>query len=383
MGTYSFVIWVAILVFPILAFLITLPYMIKNYRKYGSIPLLRTLVIYSFALYMLTAYFLVILPLPSISEVRQLTTPWVDLQPFKFVSDIINHSGFVLTDFSTYLPALANSVVYVNLFNLLLTLPFGVYLRYYFKKDWKEVILYSFLLSLFYELTQITALYGIYPRPYRLFQVDDLIINTLGGLVGYLLTPLFCFILPSREKLDEIAYENGQKVSLSRRAIACLIDYVVFNIIILALKVAFDFELGFGIYSWSYLFYILISVCLFKGKTIGKSWVKIRVVNKDFKDAKIYQLLARYTFQFILYFKAFDIVAWGVNTYSSDILSVIELIVFILLVAVYIKTLWDIIMHKDQLVYELLSNTRNASTIEYKSKEEIVQNEEIGETSLN
>ena len=36
---------VAMLVFPELAFLLTLPYMVVNYRKYGSINKLRTLIL--------------------------------------------------------------------------------------------------------------------------------------------------------------------------------------------------------------------------------------------------------------------------------------------------------------------------------------------------
>ena len=42
---YLISIKVAILVFPALAFFITLPYMIINYRKYGSINKLRTLIV--------------------------------------------------------------------------------------------------------------------------------------------------------------------------------------------------------------------------------------------------------------------------------------------------------------------------------------------------
>ncbi len=36
----------------------------------------------------------------------------------------------------------------------LLVLPFGVYLRYYFKCSFLKTVLASFLLSLFFELTQ-------------------------------------------------------------------------------------------------------------------------------------------------------------------------------------------------------------------------------------
>lgn len=44
-------------------------------------------------------------------------------------------------------------------------------------------------LSLVFELTQLSGLFGLYPRPYRLADVDDLMTNTLGGMVGYWLRP--------------------------------------------------------------------------------------------------------------------------------------------------------------------------------------------------
>ena len=40
----------AVQLFPFLAFLLTLPYMILNYRKYGSVNKLRVLIFYSYAL---------------------------------------------------------------------------------------------------------------------------------------------------------------------------------------------------------------------------------------------------------------------------------------------------------------------------------------------
>ena len=50
----------AVQLFPFLAFLLTLPYMILNYRKYGSVNKLRVLIFYSFMLYLMTVYLLVI-----------------------------------------------------------------------------------------------------------------------------------------------------------------------------------------------------------------------------------------------------------------------------------------------------------------------------------
>lgn len=89
------------------------------------------------------------------------------------------------------------------LFNIVLTIPFGVYLRYFFKIDFKKTILFSFALSLFFELTQLSGLYGIYPRPYRLFDVDDFLLNTTGGLIGFAFEPLLTFVLPTRASLDQ------------------------------------------------------------------------------------------------------------------------------------------------------------------------------------
>ena len=55
---------------------------------------------------------------------------------------------------------------------------------------------YTFLLSLFFELTQLTGLNFIYPRQYRLFDVDNLMINTLGGILGYFIMNKLKVLLP-------------------------------------------------------------------------------------------------------------------------------------------------------------------------------------------
>lgn len=40
------------------------------------------------------------------------------------------------------------------------------------------------------EISQITALFGFYPCPYRHFELDDLILNTWGGAAGFSLVRL-------------------------------------------------------------------------------------------------------------------------------------------------------------------------------------------------
>ena len=58
-------IYTGLLVFPFIAAVFTMPYAIYQYNRYGSVSKLRTLIIYSFILYMLIAFFMVSLPLPD------------------------------------------------------------------------------------------------------------------------------------------------------------------------------------------------------------------------------------------------------------------------------------------------------------------------------
>ena len=117
------------------------------------------------------------------------------------------------------------------LFNILLTFPFGVYMRHYFNLSLKRTILYSFLLSLFYETSQLTALFGIYPGPYRLADVEDLICNTMGGVVGYYIAATFARVLPSRDEIDEMCRIKGTRVTGMRRIWATLFDYLCAGIL--------------------------------------------------------------------------------------------------------------------------------------------------------
>ena len=110
----------AMILFPILALFITLPYMVINYRKYGSVNKLRTLILYSFILYLLTIYLLVILPLPDRDSVHHSYTDMLNLLPFSFVLDFIKESPLILSKPATWLMALKHPTFYVPAFNVLM-----------------------------------------------------------------------------------------------------------------------------------------------------------------------------------------------------------------------------------------------------------------------
>ena len=225
----------ALIIFPFLALLITLPYIIYEYHHYGSVNKLRTLIIYSFILYLITIYFLVILPLPTKEEVIKMKVINPQLIPLTFIKDIVE--DLIELKQINILKIITIPSIYTVIFNIIMFMPLGVYLRYYYKCSLKKTIIISLLISLFFELTQLTGLYYIYPRPYRNFDVDDLLINTLGGLLGYLIISPIQKHLPTREDIDTKSLKEGQKVSSLRRITLFIGDIFIYLLMIMLVSI--------------------------------------------------------------------------------------------------------------------------------------------------
>ena len=283
----------ALFTFPFIAFLFTVPFILHQYHKYGSIHKLRVLVVYSFILYMITVYFLVILPLPKISEVTNHVSDMIQLKPFAFIPNFIKETSLVITDSSTYLKAIKENCFYTVIFNIFMTVPFGMYLRYYFKCDIKKVTIYSFLLSLFFEVTQLTGLYFIYPAPYRLFDVDDLLMNTLGGVLGFLLMGFFTKLLPTREKMDEESLEAGKQVSGLRRLTLFFLDLFLYTIMLSFSSILFK-EGNKAIFISFVVYFIMIPIFMNK-QTLGGRLVNIQILYSN-------HWMIRQIFRMIFYF---------------------------------------------------------------------------------
>jgi glycopeptide antibiotics resistance protein len=361
LDTYFFSIWTAFLFFPVIAAVLTLPYLIYCYRKYGSISVLRTLILFSMLFCLQCAYFLVVLPLPDPATVVDKTGPFTQLIPFSFVRDFIVESGFVLTQPSTWLLALKSNTLLQPIFNLLLTAPFGAYLCYYFKKDLRKVILFSFLLSLFFELTQLSGLYGLYAHPYRLFDVDDLILNTLGGVLGYWFAVHVLRFLPSRDRIDEKSRERSIHVGYTRRLLAFFIDALVISLLELLLFSLPAFN-DFTSFALALCVYSIGVPALFHGSTIGKALVRIRIEGVETSRPLFWLLLVRYLIR--------NAVILSLNAVSNLTLSfdypyqlIVDLFPLVLLTFILLDTAWS--LRKDRrLLYERISKTRNVSTFE-------------------
>jgi glycopeptide antibiotics resistance protein len=358
MNAYFLPITTAAWQFPIIAALLTLPYTIYSYRRYGAVSAYRSFVLFSGLFYLQCIFYLVVLPLPDPFEVAKMTSPYVELLPFKNVYEFIVKSSFDITRVSTWFVALREPYFLEPLFNLLLTLPFGIYLSYYFKSSLKKVLLFSFLLSLFCELTQLTGLFFLYPRPYRLFDVNDLILNTLGGVCGYFVYTRFLNMLPSKRSIDERSRERSKKVGFARRLVALIIDSIFVSVISAGLSLVINCD-TFYIYAIVFFAYYLIFARLLRGKTPGKTVVKIRIERIGAAASHWASICVRYAARnaFVLSFQ----LVLRLNTYiAPQNRTFVIIALFLVLVLSFADMLLSFRRGK-RLWYELLSKTQNVS----------------------
>ncbi|MRX83208.1 NAD(P)H-hydrate epimerase [Eggerthella guodeyinii] len=322
MNVYVSNIFTAALSFPLIAFLITLPYMVYQYRKFGSIPWLRTLVVYSFVFYLLCAYFLVLLPLP---EDRSAIVPYAQtpqLVPFNFVHEFLAETSFSIGDPSTWLATLRDPYIYEAFFNVLLLVPLGMYLRYYFRRTWWQTLIIGFLVTLSFETTQLTGLWGLYEHPYRLFDVDDLIMNTLGAMTGFWMVGPAMRVLPDIRLVNEEAREAGMRASVTKRALSFLIDALIVFAVSLVLLfgvagsgvadrlIAQEGVWNAAAYGLDLLvlgtFFVIVPV-LTRGQTLGQKLLRLRIVRSDASRAHWYQYLARYGLLYLMIWVPFAV----------------------------------------------------------------------------
>lgn len=351
MSNYINIIKESVFYFPLVAAFLTIPYILYNYHRYGSLLFWRIVIIYSFIFYLLTAYFLVILPLPSIEKVTSLKTPYYNLLPLNFIRDIIKESG----------PLYTNRALWQFLFNTLMFVPFGIYLRYYFKLDRRKTLLLGALLSLFFEFTQLSGLYFYYPRPYRLFDVDDLLANSLGAILGHLLCrPLSC-ILPDRKAIDDSAYRLAAKVSCLRRLCALGIDGICMIIIISLINCFVDLRYA----EIVLLLYFAFFFGIFRGASPGMRFVHITIVNHQNHFAYGFSILRVILFNlcyFRLPFWFLKLVSFCLEPLGHNYLTILIYgVLFLVYFGFLLSQFWLFIFNR-QLIYEKLSSTRVIST---------------------
>ncbi|MGO5374474.1 VanZ family protein [Bifidobacterium thermophilum] len=169
--TFGTPLLIALLLWPILAAFLTLPILALLYHREHRLRLASTIGSYLSVLYVVGLLTFTQYPMPDEPD-RYCAAHHLSpqLNPLEFIQDIA--TGGV-------------SAVMQLLLNIVLFMPLGFLLMRFLRRSMTHVVVVGFLLSLTIELTQLSGFWGIYPCSYRQFDVDDLLTNTLGALVGY------------------------------------------------------------------------------------------------------------------------------------------------------------------------------------------------------
>ena len=199
---------------------------------------------------------------------------------------------------------------------------------------------YTFLLSLFFELTQLTGLNFIYSRPYRLFDVDNLMINTLGGILGYFIMNKLKVLLPSREEIND-----SVKVSVLRKITSILINIFINNKII----------------NYIILIIYFVIIPTINNKTLGMNFVNIKY---DVANKRILRIFLRQVIICLYYIELPKIIFYLFNilNINGSIKIILFILALIILFIVYLISIIKFLLKKD-LFYDKFLKVNILSTI--------------------
>ena len=152
----------------------------------GRFQRARAFTHYAFWLFFLSVVTLIVMPLPDVTPGfcgmhEDAGAP--ELRPFSFAGDIARHSGLTRQRFSVQ-RLLGAASFQLAIINIVAFIPLGIYLAAVLRRNIWQAVLIAFGCTLFLEVMQGTGLFGLYPCPYRHFNVDDLMLNTFGSVLG-------------------------------------------------------------------------------------------------------------------------------------------------------------------------------------------------------
>ncbi|MGO1592036.1 VanZ family protein [Ancrocorticia sp.] len=213
-----------------------IPGLILQYVKYGQFTARRMLGWLAVCVYGTALVVYTFMPLPTNPAAFCAEhAASANTTPFAFVSDIRRQTaGLTLTQ------AARSTVVLQVVFNIILFVPFGAILRRYFGRGVVLTTTAGFLTSLAIESLQYTGLLGLYPCAIRVADVDDVMTNTFGALVGALLAPAFLWWMPSAARAAEKRLQP-RKVTVWRRWTGMMIDAALFLVLSAGVTVTLGF----------------------------------------------------------------------------------------------------------------------------------------------
>ena len=277
-----------LLIFLIAGFALLIPVVAFHYVRFGRVEPRRSFVLYAALLYGVVLVALVFLPFPPVDSVcrGQQSTQWV---PFQWVTDTRRNLAY--RGQSGAFATLKSKALLSFAFNVALFVPLGVLARRAYRRSVPWTLAAGLGASLLLEITQLTGNFFVYPCPYRIFDVDDLIANTTGTALGILVAPLVGLlpaVLPARE-----SQALPDAAGLPRQILAFVLDMLLCGLA-LTLWAGLS-ELGYGLWQ-ALVVLVVVRVLLPRltgGHTPGGFVLGFRVRRADGSTAGIGRLIVR------------------------------------------------------------------------------------------
>ncbi|WP_432487178.1 VanZ family protein [Kineococcus sp. SYSU DK018] len=202
----------------LLASALFVPYVAVQFRRRGTVGPAPALLALAVLVHALAVVAYTLLPLPA-SGAGLCVDGGRDpqLQPGRFLADAVR------LGLRTPADVVANAAVQQFAFNVALFVPLGAFVRHLTRRGVAGAALTGLAVSGLVELTQLTGVWSLYPCAYRVFDVDDLLANTAGALLGALLAPLLR-LLPGQGAQDP---EAPRPVTAWRRLLGMASDVVL------------------------------------------------------------------------------------------------------------------------------------------------------------
>jgi len=225
--------------FGIIAILVIAPWVQLQYRRFGGFRGWPAVVSAMMGLYAVALVAFTLFPLPTFTAAfcrrNDAVSHW-QWTPFNSLDDVTAYAA----DHSV-VQTLMSDVFLQVFFNVLFFVPLGFFVAYRFRRGLLGAALISLAVSMLIEVTQGTAIWGLAPCAYRLADVDDLLTNTVGGLVGWAVGLLAIRLLP--DPLP-VRAPDVDVPSRRRRALGVSLDLWTYLLISILLALAWSGVFG-------------------------------------------------------------------------------------------------------------------------------------------
>lgn len=336
-----------IFLLPLIVLLPLIPYYIRH-RKRGLANPLRLLTFCSLVLYMLISWYFVVLPLPSEEWLATIQPAKANWLPGSYFRELTEETGFDIMERSTYFSAIGSNFALQYWFNIMMLVPLGMFVRYLFRLDAKRTAIICFSTTLLFEITQLTGVFFLFSKSYRSFDVDDLLCNFAGGMLGYWLMGKLAPLVERIENKAAAAYRNGAYISLLRRLAAFFIDLnIVWGLDRLIQLIGGSDPLARDMYTTAnfvikLFLYTVISTLLLKGATIGKWLLCFRVCRTGGTQAPVWRLILRYVilYNVVLLFVLIPHFALGLPEGAVQIITQLARMIAMGCLVYYVAVAW-------------------------------------------